>query len=71
MTKSETRLIDVVFSAIGTDRQEVADEMGMSRATVSRVLNGERLSEKTLDKVADVVKAKFKTLVQDVSKAPI
>ena len=71
MTKSETRLIDVVFSAIGTDRQEVADEMGMSRATVSRVLSGERLSEATLDKVAEVVKSKFKTLVQDVSKAPI
>lgn len=71
MTKSETRLIDVVLSAIGTDRQKVADEMGMSRATVSRVLSGERLSEQTLDKVADVVKAKFKTLVQDVSKAPI
>lgn len=68
MAKIKTRLIDVVLDAMGTDRQQIADELKLSRPHVGRVLSGQRNSDATLDKIADVVKTKFKALVEDVSK---
>lgn len=66
MTKEQLQT-DVVLTALELDKQQIAKRCKLDRSTVSRTLSGERTSEQTLDKIADVVREAFKASIQNAN----
>lgn len=55
--------VNVILTALETDKQELAAEIGADRSSVSKVLGGKRVGAKIRGQVAEAICARIKNLI--------
>jgi len=63
MEEQKSKDLNIILAVLGTDRQQIADEIGEDRAVVSKVLAGKRKGHLTRKKVAKAVCGKIEALI--------
>lgn len=61
--KTEALQVNVILTALGTDKQELAAEIGEDRANLSNVLSGRRPGKRTRKKLARAICARVERLI--------
>jgi len=63
MEDRDKKDLDIILAALGTDKQQLADEIGEDRTIVSRVLSGKRKALATRRKLARALCSKVEALI--------
>ena len=60
---TEALRVNIILTALDTNKQELADEIGVNRAIVSKVLSGQQRGKRTRKKLAHAICNRIETLI--------